>query len=514
MAGWVARPIIYEINTWVWLNTLSRIHQQPLRLDSVPDAALDELAALNIDAVWLMGVWQRSPAARQSALNYTHEYRPVLPDLTDDDVIGSAYAIGAYEVDERLGGRHGLARLRQRLQDRGIKLILDFVPNHVAADHPWISSRPVYFVRANHREFKRHRSKFFAAQDAWGRALYVAHGRDPYFPGWIDTAQLNAFSPAYRQAATDTLLDIASQCDGVRCDMAMLMLNSVFANTWGDYLEEELPETDFWQEIIPHVKAQHPGFAFIAEVYWGLEGVLLQQGFDWTYDKTLYDRIGEGDVQKIRDHLRAPLTYQKRTVRFIENHDEPRAMTSFGLEKSRAAAALLCTLPGAVLLHDGQLAGRKIKLPVQIKRQPDEPIDESLRAFYGQLLSEARSAIYQTGEWRLFDVQPSFQGNDTNANLLACGWQDGAERRLIVVNLTGAWSHGIVKLGAWDGVSSSDWCLHDVLADVYYYRPAHQINGGGLYVELKPYTAQVFRFERIEEGRTMEYPCQLFTQAH
>lgn len=512
MAGWTSKPIIYEINTWFWLNALSKRFNRNVTLDTIPDDVLDELTALKVEAVWLMGVWQRSPAARASALNYAHEYRPVLPDLTDDDIIGSAYAIGAYETDVRLGGRDGLAQFRARLQQRGLKLILDFVPNHVAADHPWISRQPSMFVQANSYEYKRRRSMFFASHDAWGRSLYVAHGRDPYFPSWIDTAQLNAFSPAYRQAAADALLDIASQCDGVRCDMAMLMLNSVFASTWGDYLDETLPETDFWLAIIPPVKAQHPDFAFIAEVYWGLEGVLLQQGFDWTYDKTLYDRIGEENIHQIREHLSAPLGYQKRTVRFIENHDEPRAMTSFGADKSMAAAALVCMLPGAALLHDGQLEGRKIKLPVQIRRQPDEPPDETLRAFYNQLLGEARSPIYQSGEWQLFDVQPSYKGDATHENLLAYGWRDGEAYRLIVINLTPTWSQGVVKLDTWDGVSASDWCLQEMLTGAYYYRPASQINGSGLHVELKPRAAQIFRFERIEEGRVLDYPCQLFTQ--
>lgn len=509
---WCVKPFIYEINTWIWLNDLSRIHHQSVTLANVPQEALDDLGKLGVDAVWLMGIWQRSPAARQVGLTYKHEYLPVLPDLTDDDVIGSAYAIGAYEVDARLGGRDGLAIFRRELQARGLKLILDFVPNHVAADHPWVTTHPDYLVRANAYEFHHHNDLFFATNDAWGRTLYAAHGRDPYFPAWIDTAQVNAFSEAYRLGALQTLRDIATQCDGVRCDMAMLLLNSVFANTWGDYLEESLPPVEFWVEIIGALKTHNPYFLFIAEAYWGLEGTLLQQGFDFTYDKTLYDRIGEGSIAKLREHLSADLGYQKHTLRFIENHDEPRAATSFGIPKSEAGAALICTLPGAVLLHDGQFTGRTIKLPVQIRRQPDELPNKDLQAFYARLLSETRAPIYQDGEWQLLEVQPTPDDGATYTNVLAYDWHlknaNADERRLIIVNLTADWVRGAVKLSGWNELLDDDWCLYEVLNDTYYFRYGSKLHDEGLLVELKPFGAQIFRFECIDRHRLDTYRCE------
>lgn len=495
MPRWPDKPFIYEINTWVWLNTLSRSYNWPVTLDNVPDRVLDEIAALGIDAVWLMGIWMRSPAAQASARKYAGEYKLALPDLTSDDIIGSPYAVGAYLVDENLGGRHGLVAFRRRLHERGIKLILDFVPNHVATDHAWVRIHPDYLVLGTPQDLRKRADTFFAARDATGQTIVVAHGRDPHFPGWIDTAQINAFSPAARRAILATLLDIAGQCDGVRCDMAMLLLNDVFARTWQGYVGTP-PESDFWREIIPKVKAEYPDFLFIGEVYWDLEHKLQEQEFDYTYDKRLYDRIMDSRVEEIHNHLKAPIDFQKRMVRFIENHDEQRVTEVLGPERVCSAATLICTLPGATLLHDGQFSGRRVKLPVQVGREPYEPANPQLEMFYRKLLQETRSPIYQNGEWRLFDPAPG-KKNSTHENLLAYGWRGGEDDyRLIVVNLTGEQSQAHIDLDEWPGMASHDWELHDTLNGQTYYRQGRQMNGPGLYVDLPPYQSHIFQFER------------------
>ena len=286
-----------------------------------------------------MGVWHRGRATRMSALNYLHEYRQALPDVTDADVPGSAYAIRDYQVERELGGREGLAAFRAELRRLGIKLILDFVPNHVATDHHWTRQHPEYFVRGAGEDLKRQPSDYFVADSSDGNSAVIARGRDPYFPAWIDTAQLDAFHPGLRQAAIETLVDIGAQCDGVRCDMAMLMTNAVFADTWNrDAIAP--PPREYWGEVIPAVRAAHPQMLFMAEVYWDLEHELLRQGFDYTYDKRLYDRLANGDIGAIKSHLNADLDFLRANIRFIENHDERRAMEVFGADRQRAAAAL------------------------------------------------------------------------------------------------------------------------------------------------------------------------------
>lgn len=495
MTEWADKLFVYQINTWVWLNTLSCKYEQTIRLENVPDEVLDELAKPGIDFIWLMGVWTRNDKVRSSALKYKHEYLPVLPDLTDEDVIGSAYAIGDYEVDPRLGGRDGLASLRARLRERGLRLILDFVPNHVGIDHHWLDTHPEYFIQGTVNDLKNRPLDFFLHTLPDGREMFYGHGRDPMWPGWIDTAQMNVFSPALRKAMAELLLDIASQCDGVRCDMAMLQQDEVFEHTWRGFSGPRL-EKPYWRELIPQVKEQHPNFIFIAEVYWGKEFELMQHGFDFCYDKVLYDRIIERNVEKIRQHLYAPLDYQKRLVRFIENHDEQRAYKTLGPKASFPGATLICTLPGMTLLHDGQLDGRTVKLPVQICRQPDETLDTELRDYYMRLLRETRDPVYQHGNWVLFETQRVDRHNDTNQNLLAYGWYyPGRDYRLIVVNLTDTRSQCFVKLGLWDWLEGKRWRLFDVRDGVEYDRHGSEMTEHGLYIDLEPYDSHVFRFE-------------------
>ncbi len=352
-------------------------------------------------------------------------------------------------------------------------------------------------------DLKNHPEDYFVRTLPRGKRMIVAHGRDPLFPGWSDTAQLNVFNPELRQAMIKTLLDIASQCDGVRCDMAMLLMNDIFASTWNGHVGAP-PKQEYWKEVIDHIKAWYPEFLFVAEVYWNKEYDILQLGFDYAYDKTLYDRIVEGNVQKIRQHLVAPIEYQQHMLRFIENHDEPRAQALLGERRSYAAATLICTLPGATLLHDGQLTGRKVKLPVQIKRQPDEAVHADLERYYLRLLRETRDPIYQEGDWYLFEMRPIAEGNNSYQNLLAYGWYErDKDYRLIVINLTPYSAQGRVDLSAWSWLEGEAWRLYDVTDGMEYERAGGMMTQEGLTILLDAYESHVFRFEPVAAAESI-----------
>jgi hypothetical protein len=488
------KSIIYEINTPVWLHGLSAQYGRPVTLADVPEDAVDALALPGISMIWMMGVWERSALGRTNALKYRHEYRAALPDLRDEDVIGSAYSISSYTVARAFGGRDGLAAFRRQLQARGLKLMLDYVPNHVGIDHPWVE-QPGFIVRGSAEDAQQRPSDFFIYRKPSGRSMVLAHGRDPYFPGWSDTAQLNIFDAKLRAQIKLTLADIASQCDGLRCDMAMLLLNDIFAATWHGHLKSR-PRREFWAEVIPTVRALYPEFIFLAEVYWGKESDLLALGFDYVYDKVFYDRLITGDATGLRQHLIAPAEYQRHTVRFIENHDEPRAFAALGPQRSFPAATVLLTVPGAALLHDGQFTGRHAKLPVQIGRAPLEPVLEHLQQYYLRLLQETTDPVYHHGEFTLFHIAPAAPGTPTHGALLAYGWhlQDDGYR-LIVVNLGAQHAWGRVDLTPWETITGRNWRLYDVIDGAEYLRRGDELSTAGLYISLEACETHIFRFE-------------------
>src|SRR3974390_1367607 len=276
VSRWPRYPTVYEINTWTWLSDLSRRHGRRIDLSSVPAAEWDAVAKYGFDAVWLMGVWERSPAgiaiANQNK-GLLDDFRRALPDFRLEDNVGSPYCVRRYVVDQHLGGPEGLAVARKELSKRGMNLLLDFVPNHVAPDHPWAREHPEYFLRGIGDDVRRDPASFVEIN-----GVVFARGRDPFFPAWPDVLQLNAFQPGLRQAVIETLSDIAGQSDGVRCDMAMLLLNSVFERTWGGRAGPK-PATEYWGDIISAIKQAHPDFRFIAEAYWDLEWELQQKRF-------------------------------------------------------------------------------------------------------------------------------------------------------------------------------------------------------------------------------------------
>jgi len=491
MNVWRKYPVIYEINTWVWLLELSRKHRRPVTLATVPDQEWDALAAHGFDAVWLMGVWERSPAGIAISMRnegLLEDFRRALPDFSPDDNVGSPYCVRRYVVDQHLGGPAGLAAARAMLADRGLRLVLDFVPNHVAPDHPWVTDHPQYFIQGDAEDLGRAPAEFFQAG-----AHVLARGRDPYFPPWSDVLQLNAFHPALRQAAVKTVNSIADQCDGMRCDMAMLMMNPIFERTWGARAGQK-PAREYWVEVIGAVRERYPRVLFIAEAYWDLEWELQQQGFDFCYDKRLYDRLEHGPAESLRLHLCADLPYQEKLVRFIENHDEPRAAATFADEKSRVAAVTSATLPGAKLFHEGQFEGRRIRLPVFLRRRPDEMPDRNLQGFYKSLLQTLRSADVRGGEWTLCE-RTGWPDNDNYMNMVAWCWQKGSDRHLIVVNLSGVRSQTRVRL-PWVDLAGRSWRLTDPLQMTVYDRAGDELRESGFYVDLESWGYHVLHCER------------------
>jgi hypothetical protein len=392
-------PLVYEINTRVWLKEISARLGHPVTLERVPEEELQILLEGKFSMVWLMGVWK--PSRYSAAIAASHRgLRPELldhlKDLLPEDIVSSPYSIPAYEVSEAIGGHEALVAFRKRLANMGIKLMLDFVPNHMALDNRWLPEHPELFVSISKHEQCHDPSSCFE----YTRGKYLAYGKDPYFPPWTDTLQINYANPATHEMMIHNLSHISDLCDAVRCDVAMLILKDVFNTTWGN-LAGKMTE-EFWPKAIQTIRHKHPKFIFLAESYWNREWELQQMGFDFTYDKPFYDYLGASpvNVPKLKDHLLADWNYQKKLCRFIENHDEVRASERFGPNHAVAALVML-TSPGMNLIHQGQLLGLKKKIPVQLIRHSREPSHKALLHLYLKLFSFHSDKVFLEGrtEW-------------------------------------------------------------------------------------------------------------------
>jgi glycosidase len=481
-------PALYQVNTRVWLTELSRALGRPATLDDIPDGELDRVAGRGFDWIWLLSVWRTGPAGQRVSREnpeWRREFQETLPDLREEDIAGSGFAITGYTVHPGLGGAAALARLRDRLRKRGLKLMLDFVPNHTALDHPWVEAHPEYYVAGTEMDLARAPQNYTWIKRRQGPRL-LAHGRDPYFSGWPDTLQLDYGNVATQEAMLDELLKISRQCDGVRCDMAMLVLPDVFERTWG----RRAPP--FWPRVTRRVHERVPGFLFLAEVYWDLEWTMMQQGFDYAYDKRLYDRLRDGHARPVREHFVAGLDYQARLARFLENHDEPRAASAFPPGQHEAAAILTYLSPGLRFLHQGQLEGRRTRISPHLVRAPEEPADDALRRFYDSLLTVLRENTVRAGQWSLLECVPAWEGNGSSDGFVCFAWRGADGRRVVVtVNYAPCRAQCYVRL-PFGEVAGSPVRLSDRTGPAVYDRSGDDLLARGLYLDVPAWGYHVF----------------------
>jgi len=487
-------PQLYEINTRPWLASLSRQAGHRLTLGQVPRQEWERLRNLGMDLVWLMGVWLPSPQGIDIARRHPdlqEAYRQALPDFTPDDVIGSPYAVADYRLNPSLGTESDLTQARENLRRAGLALVLDFVPNHTARDHPWVCAHPARYVHAESPSgFGPEES--FPVQGEDGTTRWVAHGRDPYFPGWTDTAQIFALSDETRGAVSEELLRIARFCDGLRCDMAMLVQNRIFEQTWRAWMESvghRSPKKEYWQEVLDSLRKEHPNFLLMAEVYWGLEPELLAMGFDYVYDKAGYDRLRAFDTMGYKHGLMEEGDQALQRVRFVENHDEERLAAAFPKKAFRSTAVIHATSPGLRLFYHGQLEGRRIKMPVQLGRDPEEGTDPDVVSFYERLLHVAKAQVFKEGKAHVLEVTPAFDGDKGFQPVVGFAYSHGKEVGLVAVNQDERVASGYLRFpeGFWNGWSHVNLRERVAEPETEYSREGNQLQRQGLFVQLEPY---------------------------
>ncbi|QTA79862.1 Catalytic alpha amylase domain-containing protein [Desulfonema limicola] len=490
----MANPNMYEINTRVWLRRFDKSGHRA-RLEDVPVSYWESLALKGFDYIWLMGAWKICESTiekyclQEGAIK--DSFSEALKDFQVSDLIGSPYAVDRYEINPSLGDNQSIAHLKSILDNLGIKLILDFVPNHFSAHSSLIKTDPYVFLEAPPEFYSKDSLTYYKPFDDLER--FFAHGRDPFFPPWEDTVQVNYFSQDARQFMIQTLLDLTDLCSGVRCDVAMLPLNNVFKQTWMDLISAKglkAPDKEFWETAVKTVKNKSPEFTFIAEVYWDKEWELQQMGFDYTYDKRLTDRLKSGNIKEIKDHLKADYNFQQRSLRFLENHDEERAVKAFGIEKSKAAAVIISTLQGMHFYYDGQFEGKSIRLPVQLGREPEEAVNHELFDFYEKLLSIINSSVFKKGKWTQLETTASWDGDDSYNNILAWTWNYENEKRIIAVNYSSTFSACFIKPDF--EKYPDEFELKDVLSNNVYTRSKHEVVNTGLYIKLQGFQSHIF----------------------
>jgi len=487
-------PSLYQINTRVWFTELSSELGRQATFDDIPDKELDRLRDMGFDWIWFLSVWCTGERGRKVSLAYPEwraDYKDTLKDLKDEDIAGSGFAIADYRVHPNLGGDSALLRLRTRLKKRGMKVMLDFVPNHMGPDHPWVEDHPEYFVSGTESDLTNFPQNFTRVKRREDD-LILAYGRDPYFSGWPDTLQLDYSYPATAEAMIRELLRISGQCDGLRCDMAMLILPEVFERTWGRRAQA------FWSRAIEAVRAKVPGFCFMAEVYWDMEWELQQLGFDYTYDKRLYDRLHEGNARAVREHFYAGLDYQDKLVRFLENHDESRAAFAFDQSKHEAAAVLSYLTPGLRFFHQGQFEGRKKRISPHLVRGPKEKVNPDIQKFYEAFLPVVKENLFREGRWELLTCAPAWEGNDSFDSFIVFKWEDEEDRRaLVCVNYAPHDSQCYVHL-PFPELSNQSIRLKDRTSSARYVRHSRDFLGKGIFLDLQGWAFHIFEISQVK----------------
>jgi glycosidase len=481
---------LYQINTKPYLTAIAG---RGATLDDIPDKLLNFLASQGFELFWPLGVWSTGPTGKKISRSNTQwlsECLEVLPDLREDDICGSPFAISSYVVDPTLGGDPALARLRERLHTRGLKLITDFVPNHIGFDHPWVLEHHDFIISAIESTNINSDEK-----DSWiklpdGRT--VAFGRDPNYPGWIDTVQLNLFNPGLRDALTAELASIAERCDGVRCDMAMLIEPDVFKATWGERAAHLVSDFESpWPKMIRAARERHPGFLFIGEVYWGFDSRLQNHGFDYTYDKTLYDLILAHKAPQIREHLGRPIAYQQRCLRFLENHDEARIASKLNHREHLAAALITHLAPGLHLIFDGELEGRRLRVPVHINRAPNEKLQPEVERIYRDLIPLLNSPTIRFGRWILLNTREAWHDNFTHKNYIAFLIEHPLQTLLVSVNYAPYRGQSFIT------IPDRDWLagkieFRDLVSPERLVRDSEDLKERGLFLDCDAWGVHVF----------------------
>lgn len=447
--NWMPNVVMIAKSTLVWLDQLSKKYHRDIHtLDQIPDEELDYLRDSGFTALWLIGLWERSPASKR------------IKNLCGNpDAESSAYSLKGYNISQRIGGWDALNNLKYRCSARGIRLASDMVPNHTGLDSDWLYSHSNYFVQQDYPPFPSYtytgadlsldpnieikiEDHYFNRTDAavtfmkrdkrTGETKFIFHGNDGTTMPWNDTAQLDFLNPETREAVIRQIIEVAKNFPIIRFDAAMTLAKRHIQRLWypkpgtgGDIAgrsehgmsDEEfnrrIPQ-EFWREVVDRIQEEQPDTLLLAEAFWMMEGYFVRTlGMHRVYNSAFMHMMKNQDNKKYRDSIKSTLLFDpeilKRYVNFMNNPDEDTAIAQFGnSDKYFGVCTLLATMPGLPMFGHGQIEGYHEKYGMEYQRaywdeQPDEKLIEEHRRRIFPLL-KMRKLFSECKNFQLFDV--------------------------------------------------------------------------------------------------------------
>jgi len=406
---WMPNVVLLAKNTYVWLDQLSKKYNREIKtLDQIPDEELDLIASRHFNAIWLIGVWERSSASKK-----------IKHILGNTDAVASAYSLYDYVIAQDLGGEEAYRNLDARCKQRGIRLASDMVPNHTGIYSDWTINHPDYFIQRNDPPFPNYKftgknlsehpdieirieDGYYSRTDAavvfeWknnktGEVRYIYHGNDGTNMPWNDTAQLNMLKAEVREAVIQKIFEVARRFSIIRFDAAMTLAKKHFQRLWypqpgtgGDIpsrseyaltrkeFDEFFPK-EFWREVVDRINEELPETLLLAEAFWLMEGYFVRTlGMHRVYNSAFMHMMMNEENDKYRDLITNTLEFDpdilKRYVNFMSNPDEETAIKQFGVDdKYFGVCVLMSTLPGLPMFAHGQIEGFTEKYGMEYKR--------------------------------------------------------------------------------------------------------------------------------------------------
>ena len=566
-ASWMPEVVMLAKSTFVWLDQLSRAYGRPVhRLQDIPDGELDIMAERGFTVLWLIGLWERSPASQK-----------IKQIQGNRDAKASAYALDRYDIAEELGGYEGYLNLRTRAMQRGIRLASDMVPNHTGLDSQLVKENPDWFISAAEPPYPSYtfngpnlssdgRYGIYLEDGYWDRSdaavtfkrvdfqtgdtRYLYHGNDGTTMPWNDTAQLNFLSPEVREGVIQQILHVARMFPVIRFDAAMVLAKRHIQRLWfplpghapgipsrGAYsmsMEEfnrAMPE-EFWREVVDRIHQEAPDTLLLAEAFWMLEGYFVRTlGMHRVYNSAFMHMLKKEDNAGYRYLIKNTLEYDarilKRYVNFMNNPDEDTAVAQFGKgDKYFGVCMVMATVPGLPMFGHGQVEGFGEKYGMEYARPLlDETQDPALVARHEREIFPILKKRYLFAEvrhFRLYDFY-SPQGG-VNENVLAYTNRQGDEKALVVYNNSYSSADGWIRMSAGfreDGqlrqtslseglaLGHADGAFvifREHVSGLEYIRSVGQLREEGLHVLLGGYQYSVFLdFREVRPSRLYPY---------